>query len=344
MLTKKSAKERSELKRGLIRLSGFLLVVSAVSAVYTLRVARVEVGNKTVALGREMIALSDSAANDDKSEVHKLVLNGQPVYMASTVTNDDVTSVLARYEKHCDENRAHSTDLWQELATNNAKDHKVDASSPGAQMAETGGTLRSGNGAEGTVLCFVRTPDAKPTLREGLATLSESGELNAVGLVRYAYAKKSAKGGAHVLAVWTNEKFNVKEFLPEGDKDVPGFDFPQVPRPADSTRIFSIHMEGAPYGVNVYQAKGASPEKTVAGFDRELAAQGWYALDIDSYPKRNTKALENATGRLYEKDGAVLTLVSKVSEGQTVTALGMAGASPSPELDPKQAKKDSKSE
>jgi hypothetical protein len=338
MLTRRSAKQRSELKRGLIRLTGFLLVVSAVSAVYTLRVARAEIGNKSIVVGREMIALADSAADEDKSEVHKLVLNGQPVYMTSTMTNDDVPTVLARYEKHCNENRAHSTELWQELAKNNQEGKKLDADSPGGAMAESGGTLRSGNGAEGTVLCFVRAPESKPTLKEGLATLSETGELNAVGKVRYAYAKKTASGRSHVLAVWTHEKFNVKEFMPEGEKDVPGYDFPQVPRPEDGTRIFSIHMESAPYGVNVYQAKGVSPEKTVAAFDQKLTAEGWYALDIESYPKRNTEALKNATGRLYEKDGAVLTLVSKVSEGQTVTALGMAGASASDKYDPKKAK------
>jgi len=153
---------------------------------------------------------------------------------------------------------------------------------------------------------------------------------------------KTDKGGSHVLAVWTNEKFNVKEFLPDGEKDVPGFDFPEVPRPAEATRIFSIHMEGAPYGVNVYQGKANSPEKTVAGFDHELTTHGWYALDIESHPKRNTEALKNATARLYEKDGAVLTLVSKIQDGQTVTALGMAGASASDKFDPKQAKKDLK--
>jgi hypothetical protein len=341
MLTRRSAKQRAELKRGLIRLTGFLMVVSAVSAVYTLRVARAEIGNKSIVVGREMIALADSAQNENKSEVHKLLLNGQPVYMTSTTTNDDVPSVLARYEKHCNENRAHSTDLWQELADNNAKEHKIDPDSPAAQMAESGGTLRGGNGAEGTVLCFVRAPESKPTLKEGLATLSETGELNAVGLVRYAYAKKTAKGGSHVLAVWTHEKFNVKEFLPEGDKDVPGFDFPQLPRPEESTRMFSIHMEGAPYGVNVYQSK-VSPEKTVAAFDQKLTAEGWYALDIESYPKRNTEALKNATGRLYERDGAVLTLVSKVSDGQTMTALGMAGSNPKDKFDPKEAKQQSK--
>jgi hypothetical protein len=270
------------------------------------------------------------------------VLNGQPVYMTSTMTNDDVPTILSRYEKHCDENRAHSTDLWQQLAKANEKDHEVDTDSPGAQMADSGGTLRSGNGSEGTVLCFVRAPESKPTLKEGLATLSETGNLNAVGLVRYVYVKKTDKGGSHVLAVWTNEKFNVKEFLPEGEKDVPGYDFPNLPRPEDGTRIFSIHMEGAPYGVNVYQAKGISPEKTVAAFDQKLTADGWYALDIESHPKRNSEALKNATGRLYEKDGAVLTLVSKVTEGQTVTALGMAGSSASDKFDPKDAKQQSK--
>lgn len=324
---RKTARQRSEQKRGLVRLIGFLTVVGLVSAGFSLRAARAEVASKSVQVGRQMTALADSV--DDKSEVSKIVLNGQPVYMASSLTKDSPEAVLARYEKHCDENRAQSTELWKELAAGNAKEHKVDTASPGAQMAESGGTLRGGDRNEGTIMCFVRAPESQPTLKEALKTLSETGELNAVGQVRYAYARRGEDGGAHVLAVWTTEKFNVKEFLPEGERDVPGSDFAQLPRPQDSTRIFSIQMEGTPYGVNVYQSKDSTPEKTVAVFDQKLVAEGWYALDIESYPKRNSEALKNATGRLYEKDGAVLTLVSKVEAGSTVTALGMAGASAS---------------
>jgi hypothetical protein len=325
MATRKNAKERAEHKRGLVRVIGFLTVVGLVSAGFSIRAARAEVGNKSIIVGRQMMELADSASNSDKSEISKIILNGQPVYMASSRTDDDPKTVLDRYKKHCEENRAQSTELWRQLADANAKEHKVAADSPAAQMAESGGTLAGGNDNEGTILCFVKAPETKPNLKEALATLAETGELNAVGLVRYAYVKKSEKG-SHVLAVWTNEKFNVKEFVPEGDKDVPGYDFPDLPRPAESTRIFSIHMEGAPYGVNVYQSKAASPEKVVQGYDEKLQPEGWFALDINSKPMRSSEALKGASARLYEKDGAILTLVSKPSEGMTVTALGMAGA------------------
>lgn len=321
----KTAKQRSEHKRGLVRVIGFFTVVGVVCAGFSLRTAKAEVENRTVIIGRQMTALADSAEKSGKTEVSKIVLNGQPLFMASTTTDDDVPAVLARYHKYCEDNRAHATDVWKQLAEVNAKEHKVDESSPGAKMAESGGTLRGGDNNEGTVLCFVKAPDAKPTLKEGLQALAETGELGAVGMVRYAYAKKTSRGKTHVLSAWTTEKFSVKEFAPEGDRDVPGYDFAKIPRPEESVRLFSIHMEGAPYGVNVYQSKAQTPQQTIEMFDRKLVGEGWFSLDIESKPKRETEALKGAVGRLYEKDGAVLTVVSKVSEGQTLTSLGMAG-------------------
>ena len=74
-----------------------------------------------------------------------------------------------------------------------------------------------------------------------------------------------------------------------------------------------------------FGSKAQSPQQTIEMFDQKLVGEGWFSLDIESKPKRNAEALKGAVGRLYEKNGAVLTVVSKVSEGQTLTSLGMAG-------------------
>ena len=52
---------------------------------------------------------------------------------------------------------------------------------------------------------------------------------------------------------------------------------------------------------------------------------GWFAIDIEGQQKRATPRLEGVTGRVYEKDGILMTVVSHVENKKTVTGFGIAG-------------------
>lgn len=320
LFSRKSAPERAKHRRGLVRLFGFSTAVGVVCAGLSIRAARAEVVDQSIVVGRQMVGL----ANSDNNDVTKIVMNGQTMFVASSLTDDTVPTVLSRYQEHCKENLAQSTEVWRALAEKAAAAN-TDAANQGAAMAETGGTLRGGNDDEGAVLCFVRSSTSKASLPDALKSLQETGELGALGQLRYVYAKKTQKGGAHVLAAWTLEKFNMNELLPQEGRDVAGMDFDGVPRPAESTRILSAYLDGTPYGANVYQSR-VSPEKTIAAYDDTLTKQGWFALDIEGDGKRRADILKGVTGRLYEKDGVVMTVISKVDGDRTTTALGLAGA------------------
>jgi hypothetical protein len=175
-------------------------------------------------------------------------------------------------------------------------------------------------------MCFVRSSNSKSSMVEALGALEKTGDLGAFGQLRYVYAKKTTQGRTHVLAAWTTEKFNVDEmFPPEDDKDAAGHDFKELPRPQGSVRTFSLHLDDAPYGVNIYESTGQSPLEVATSYDAMLQKDGWFALDIEGPGKRAAENLKGVTGRAYTKEGVMMTLVSHTARGKTVTGLGIGG-------------------
>ena len=329
----RNAEERVKHRRGILRLLGFVTVLGMAVFGVRVHVAKAEIGKKTILFGREMVDLSNSKEN----EVQRIILNGQSMYTLNATTKDDPATILARYEQYCDQNRAQSTEAWRQLGTAQEKAHKVADDSAAAAMGQSGGTYKTGDPSkEGVILCFVRSDKSKATFQEAFKTFAATGELGNLGMIRYAYVRKLKSGtGSHVLAAWSNETFNVKKLAPEGEKDVEGRDFDNVPRPMDSQRIMAASLEGTPFGVNVYQSN-ASVEDTIGRMDETMKHDGWLVLDIDRQAYERSEALRTASTRLYEKDGAVLTVVSKpnTQTKMTVTSLGMAGANAKAEPPP----------
>ena len=89
--------------RGLLRAGGYVAALSLVLGAFQLRAAHAEVKNRTVELGRQMLQLANATQHD----VNKLTLNGQPMWIGSSLATDSVTTVLDRYEDDCrEEHRA----------------------------------------------------------------------------------------------------------------------------------------------------------------------------------------------------------------------------------------------
>lgn len=318
-LSRKRSAERIEHRRGMLRVLAYGTVVGIVCAGFSVRAARAEVADQSIVVGRKMMELANTSRND----VSKVILNGQTMFFASSLTDDAPDQVLARYEDNCRKNAAQSPESWRGLATDAAKADATKAAQNDT-MAQTGGVLRGGSGEEGTLICFVKSSSSKSTLSEALTSFQQTGELSALGMLRFVYVKKSQSGGAHILAAWTLEKFNVKEMMPEEDQDVPGNDFSEIPRPTNSVRTFSAYLDGTPYGVNMYLSN-ESPQAVTASFDATLTKQGWFALDIEGPAKRADESLKGMLGRVYERDGVLLTVATGVEGNKTMTAIGLAG-------------------
>lgn len=309
---------KSKHVRGLLRAGGYVAALSLVLGAVQLRSAHAEVRNRTVELGRQMLQLANASQHD----VNRLSLNGQPMWVGSSLSSDTTSNVLDRYEADCAKNSAQPPENWRDLATKVAEKN---ADKPG--MAS--GIMRAGDREEGTVVCFTKGAGSKPTVKEALKSFAETGELGALGNLRYVYAKKSGQGSTVVLTAWTDDKFNLADLVPPQGTEARGSDFPEIPRPPASMRLMSAQVEGTPFGVNVYRSK-QGPANVVTYYDGEMRKRGWFALDPELAKQAgNGENPTGAIGRLYERDGVVLTLASNLQDGDTVTGLGLAGVTSS---------------
>ena len=308
--------EQRKKRRGLLRAMAYLAALSGVFTIIQVRQARAEVGDKTLEIGRQMFALANATQHD----VNRLSMNGQQMFIGSSLTNDPVSTVLDRYESLCRETRAQSVDEWKALAAAGATNAVKETSG----VAKGGGVVRSGNRTEGAILCFTKTEASKPTIREAVSAFAETGELGALGAVRYVYVQK-AKNGTSVLTAWTAEQFNLKAFvIDDPTRDAPGADFADLPRPDGAVRVLSGRVEDTPFGINVYKGKG-EPTAVIATFDKLLLEQGWIGLD-PQLEERTADDPHHPSGRLYEKDGVVLTVAAHVEPDATFTTMGLAAA------------------
>lgn len=312
MFFRRSPEKRKHVA-GLLRAFAYLSVVAVGCGALSVRAARAEVGEKSLAVGRQIYELSRAFQND----VTPVTLNGQQMFMGSSLSHDAVGDVLERYHDHCVSNAAQTPESWRALTSEGAAPAK--AAKPGL-LGD--GVLRAGDDKEGTVVCFVRSQDAKPSATEAFKAFAETGELGAIGQLRYVYAKRTEQGNTHVMTVWTTAKFSVRDLVPEEGKDAPGQDYPYAPRLPDSQRILSARVDGTTFGINVYRTK-MPPGDVAAFYDEKMVAAGWNAIDAE-LDEEEAKPV----GHLYEKDGVVLTLAAHLQQGETIAGLGLAGVEP----------------
>jgi hypothetical protein len=313
--------EKARHLRGMARVAGYFSVVTLVCGVVSIRHARAEYQNQTLLFGRQMLELAKASNH----EVTKIVFNGQPVHVGTSVTEDPPEKVLGRYEEYCKANRGQLDDFLDvEGAKANPDAPKADRKADGDSSAlAKAGFVRAEDEKDGsgTVVCFVKGPRSKSTTKEAFESFMATGELGAFGELRFAYANKGPSGKTLVLTAWTDSAFNLRDMMPEDGQDAPGEDFPEIPRVPSSTRVMSAKAAGTPYAVNVYKTTDA-PAKTLEFFDKEMKARGWFTYD----PEMN-EAEDKGLGRAYMKNAVVLTVGTSKQDDGNFVALGLAGVS-----------------
>ncbi len=304
----KNRAERAKHVRGLARAFAYLAVTGAVFSAFSVRAARAEMQQQTLTIGRQMLEL----ARASNHEVTPITFNGEKMYLGSSVSEESASAVLDRYEGHCKANPGQPAAGWKDLEKGATKDATKDA------PLVTSGLLRSGDASEGTVVCFVRGAGTKATTEEAFKSFGETGDLGAFGKLRFVYAKKGPTGRTVILTAWTDESFSLGRIMPKDGADVPGEDFPEIPRVPSATRALSARADGRPYALNVY--KTTEPvAKVVAFYDREMVSRGYKGFDPE---------LDDTIGRTYVKDGVVLTVATHVEPAGNFVALGLAGVTP----------------
>lgn len=304
------ASKRGRQAKGIARVAAWLTVVAAFGTGLALKSAKADVTSGSLMVGRELNALIDEESNTD---VLNLKLNGQLIHMRQSVQPRSVHEVVAEYETFCREHPSSFADVWVKGPFDNAP-----PGTPGGTASLQGGVLKAENDTDGMLMCFSKGGKSSGSLEKAMEVFEKTGDLGAIGELRYVYVKKAGAGSSKVMAVWTDSSFNLQEIaVPEG-KEARGTDT-QVPRPEGARRVIDAQVLGTPYGVKVYEVK-QSREDVGKFYDTWAKSTGFRALAPQIDP-----AHQEMRG-YFRGDSQVLVSVFTNSDGRSY--LSVAEVSP----------------
>lgn len=298
-LTLQAIKGLSRTFVALLRAAAVLAMIALVVAAVGARRAYGKVSEAALSVGRQLSGLEDLTGRS-----YGVLLNGQKVRVASSLSEASIDDVLGRFEQHCKDGSVVGDELGVMAKA------LAESGSPADPSAETS-VLRRQAGDDGIVACLVRS-DGQRSLTERLSRFAETLNLSDVGLLRYAYAKKTKGGKTHVIVAWTVGPFDVGALTAGGDQDAPGADIREAARPKGGVRLLSAGVEGAPYGTWVYDTKATRAE-VLADLDRDMATLGWKPIV--------GVAEELKTGRGYSRPGRDVLVFTSEQEGSTIVSM-----------------------
>ena len=254
-----------------LRLSAFLTCVYLAVLLVVGHNARAQVGETLFGIGEEMLRYEGAHRIDAP---RTLMLNGQPIRLASGVTRHGLTRVLDWYEARCQEHDGELGEQLREITEGTPEMREIDSSLIDA-------TLREEEGGKGYVACL---DTGRERLGPGdiLARFEKfrvALDVSELGDLRYIYAEENAEG-TFFVAFWTQGSFKIAEMFP-GQGDVPGNDVDGVPRPPDGRRILSAWEDGRPQSVTMYGESRKGPDELERWYRVRMPDEGWRLLELD---------------------------------------------------------------
>lgn len=287
--------------RAFARVGLYFTAICLVVGVFAARSAMGSVSEQALVLGRQLSKLEDLTESSNR-----LVLNGEKINLASAVTNESLTKVLDRFETICREEGV----LVHEFAR---LDKVLKDKLPEKRSSLDLGIMRNETAHDGMVACMVQDESSNRSALEGIQRFADSQDLRDVGLLRYAYARKTDSGHTHVITAWTDGSFKLGAMLPPADgTDTPGSDPEGALRPPDSVRYLTASVQGAAHSVRIYESK-ARPADVLATYDREMGKLGWERVTTVEY--------DVPEARYYSRRGVDLLVVADENGERTAVSM-----------------------
>jgi hypothetical protein len=254
------------------------------------------------------------------------IINGQRMSLASKLTPLSVGEVVERFSQHC---RQHSAGLKEEIAAlpggSRALEQLPEELRDPSRWLSSETTAKDGKA--GQVACIARKDSGGGLtgLVDRIMRFTESGDLAEIGDARYIVARRDeASGQTHVLAMWTEGKFNIPEMFADSG-DAPGTDSRYVPRPPDGRRVLSAEMSQRPYALRMYDTKRSHAE-VLSYYEQQLAPRGYRLYPL---PRAHAELDLNDHVRAFSKDGVAIIVVTTQTPaeqtGVSVIEMGSVG-------------------
>lgn len=298
VLARKSSPRLASRIAGALRVTTYLAAVSAIGLGVSMHSAKADVAEEQISLGRDLVPLADLLQGE-----RTVLVNGERAHVATTTSNDSLETVVDRFAKNCEENASPLSDAWKAVPGENQNEaHEAIAS-----VAIT----RELHENEGTVMCMARGKNSGDSFMTSAREFVKSGNLGAIGQMRYAYAKRGADGKTFVMTAWTDDSFSVRALMPKNGEDAPGSDSENIPRPANAQRLLTTGIEKMPFVARAYKTTDA-PGAVLAFYDREMATRGWSCAAPEG--------LENVA-RTCEKDSMHASIAATAQNATTLVSV-----------------------
>ncbi|HMJ15380.1 MAG TPA: hypothetical protein VK524_28385 [Polyangiaceae bacterium] len=294
--------------RAVLRMLAFFAAVSGVSVVLLLGSARAQVEKRTRDMGQKLLAQLGPLVLEEPSTV---TVNGQQMFMASTLTPLPADQVLARFEAHCQENSGGLEQAFGKLPSHfRGKEIPDQMRDPARWLTHRSGTAQ---GDLGEITCFTRRDSSSAAgFMDRWMRFAETGDVSEFGNMRYVVARRVTPKTTQVLAIWTEGSFKVPDMFPEHG-DAPGSDSRNAPRPPESVRLLSAEFRGQPYSARIYESRRA-PAAVLAFYDGQMRERNFIAEPVwkeHASDRRVTDAPSYA--RAFTKAGATI-IVSALTD------------------------------
>jgi hypothetical protein len=285
------------------RVVGFTVVVIVLILAFQVHSVRASAQEQAVTLGAELAQFHDLV-----SGAHRVVINGETMYVASALSGEDVKTLLDRFQTYCDTRNGGVPADFTRMAPAKAQElrHVL-----GDDWLDHWGVVRDEADGVGTVMCIAQEGQAgvAGVMAKLRATMDGDWDLHALGDFRYIYARKVGEGKTQVLTSMTDGPFHLRRiFGASENEDAPGDDPPAAPRPPGSRRLLSSSVDGLPYGVQVFSTP-QSVDEVFSFYRRELPSRGWSQVI----------GLEEFGGQAWRREGARMIVGAARAEGDDQT-------------------------
>lgn len=241
----------------------FVIVVILVAG--CLRSAHAHLGETLLTFGDQLVKWQGMKAN---SGPRRLYVNGLGLGLITLSTELDVAHALDRFQDLCRKRGG--------LAVPSALAEKL---GPDTQVFD--GSFRQESAAQGVLACLDSGhPLSLSELTERLTRLRDTGDLAALGDLRYVLARRSG-ATTTLLVFWTEGSAPLFQLFPKTG-DAPGRDPKDLPRPPASQRTLSAAEQGAPYALTLYRTPNQTPDQLRQWYRRELKGSGWHVREDSS--------------------------------------------------------------
>ena len=247
------------------------------------------------------------------SAPRQLMVNGVTFRVVTASVPTDLSSALDQVAAQCSERGGiqGAEDLLERMRTPQAE--------PYSKWSLLGGVHRVESDHDGVVACVdsggpLGLLEIPSRVREFLRT----GDLSAIGELRYVFGRRSEKG-TNLLLLWTEGTAPILEmFPPRGDS--PGTDPAGFPRLPNMQRLLSASEAGHPYSITFYRAF-PGPSDLAERYRSEFGTRGWTVSEAPSAGNRTT-----GRAALLAREGDRILLVRFVARsGETIVAVERLG-------------------